>query len=258
MKVYLVKGMIFPVVRYECENWIKKRKRAEHQGIDAFKLWCWRRFLRAPWLARRSNWSILKELNPEYLLKGLMLKIKLQYLGHLRRANSLEKTLMLEKIEGKRRRGWQEMRWLDSITTQWTWTCTISRRQWWTGKPGMLQSMGSQRVGYNLATKQQQNCLRYTQHRQIGSRIALFITLLYSLSTKMAISFGIQIYLRTIRLSFFIEKHGFASTTSRSSFGLWIILCKYAINNAEIKVHAEYDTKAQATNAKMTSGPTLN
>ena len=115
MKVYLVKGMIFPVVMYECENWIKKRKRAEHQGIDAFKLSCWRRLLRVPWLARRSNWSLLKELNPEHLLTGLMLKIKLQYLGHLR-ASSLEKTLMLGKIEGKRRLMWQKMRWLDSIT----------------------------------------------------------------------------------------------------------------------------------------------
>ena len=107
-KVRLVKVMVFPVVMYGCESWIKKM-------ADAFKLWCWRRLLRVSWTARRSNQSILKEINPEYSLEGLMLK--LQYFGHLiQRADSLQKTLMLGKIEGKRRRGWQRMRWLDSIT----------------------------------------------------------------------------------------------------------------------------------------------
>ena len=106
--------MIFPVVTYECENWTIKK--AEHQRIDAFELWCWRRLLRVPWSERRSNQSILKEINPEYSLEGLMLKLKLQYFDHLiQRADSLEKTLMLGKIEG-RRRGWQRIRWLDSIT----------------------------------------------------------------------------------------------------------------------------------------------
>ena len=103
-KVRLVKVMVFPVVRYGCESWTLKK--AEHQRIDAFELWCWRRLLRVPWTARRSNQSILKEISPEYSLEGLMLKLKLQYLGHLMgRTDSLEKTLMLGKIEGRRRRG---------------------------------------------------------------------------------------------------------------------------------------------------------
>ena len=114
-KFRLVKAMIFPVVRYEYERWTIKK--AEHQRIDSFELWCWKRLLRVPWTARRSNQSILKEINPEYSLEGLMLKLKLQYFGHvMRRADSLEKTLMLGKIEGRRRRGRQRMRWLDGIT----------------------------------------------------------------------------------------------------------------------------------------------
>ena len=114
-KVRLVKAMVFPVVVYGCESWTIKK--AEHQSIDAFELWSWRRLLRVPWTARRSNHWILKEISPEYSLEGLMLKLKLQYFGHLMwRANSLEKTLMLGKIEGRRRKGWQRMRWLDGIT----------------------------------------------------------------------------------------------------------------------------------------------
>ena len=114
-KVRLVKAMIFPVVMYGCESWTIKK--AEHQRIDAFELWCWKRFLRVPWTARRSNQSILKEISPECSLKGLMLKLKLQYYGHLMgRADSFEKILMLGKIEGRRRRGRQRMRWLDGIT----------------------------------------------------------------------------------------------------------------------------------------------
>ena len=114
-KVRLVKAMVFPVVMYRCESWTIKK--AEHQRIDAFELWCWRRLLRVPWTARRSNQSILKEISPERSLEGLMLKLKLQYFGHLMwRADSFEKTLMLGKIEGRRRRGWQRMRWLDGIT----------------------------------------------------------------------------------------------------------------------------------------------
>ena len=114
-KVHLVKAMVFPVVMYGCESWTVKK--AEHQRIDAFELWCWRRFLRVPWTARRSNQSILKEISPGCSLEGLMLKLKLQYCGHLmQRANSFEKTMMLVKIEGRRRRGRQRMRWLDGIT----------------------------------------------------------------------------------------------------------------------------------------------
>ena len=114
-KVCLVKAMVFPVVMYGCESWTIKK--AENQRIDAFELWCWRRLLRVPWTARKSNQSILKEISPECSLEGLMLKLKLQYFSYLmRRANSLEKTLMLGKIEGGRGRGWQRMRWLDGIT----------------------------------------------------------------------------------------------------------------------------------------------
>ena len=114
-KVHLVKAVVFPVVMYGCESWTVKK--VERRRIDAFELWCWRRLLRVPWTAGRSNQSILKEISPGYSLKGLMLKLKLQYFGHLmRRADSFEKTLMLGKIEGRRRRGRQRMRWLDGIT----------------------------------------------------------------------------------------------------------------------------------------------
>ena len=114
-KVHLVKATVFPVVMYGYESWTIKK--AEHQTIDAFELWCWRRFLEVPWTTRRSNQSILKEINPHHSLEGLMLKLKLQYFGHLmQRTDSLVKTLMLGKIEGRRRRGRERMRWLDGIT----------------------------------------------------------------------------------------------------------------------------------------------
>ena len=114
-KVRLVKAMVFPVVMYGCESWTVKK--AEHQRIDAYEMWCWRRLLRVPWTARRSNLFILKEINPGCSLEELMLKLKLQYFGHLmRRVDSLEKTLMLGGIGGRRRRGQQSMRWLDGIT----------------------------------------------------------------------------------------------------------------------------------------------
>ena len=113
-KVHIVKAIVFPVVMYRCESWtIKKTK---HQRIDVFALWFWRRLVRVPWIVRRSNQSILKEINPEYSLEGLILKLKLQYFGHLmQRADSLKKTLLLEKIEGRRRRGQQKVRWFDGI-----------------------------------------------------------------------------------------------------------------------------------------------
>ena len=114
-KICLVKAVVFPVVMYGCESWTIKQ--AECWRIDAFELWCWRKLLRVPWTARRSNESILKEISPEYSLEGLMLKLKLQYFGHLmQRTDSLKKTLMLGKTDGRRRRGWQRMRWLDGIT----------------------------------------------------------------------------------------------------------------------------------------------
>ena len=123
--VYIVKAMLFPVIMYGCESWTINK--AEQQRIDVFELWCWRRLLRVPWTARRSNLSILKEISPEYSLEGLMLK--LQYCGHLMwKTDSSEKTLMLAKIEGGRRRGRQRMRWLESIPTQWTLIWANSRR----------------------------------------------------------------------------------------------------------------------------------
>ena len=135
--------MIFPVVKYGCESWTIKK--AEHWRIDAFELWCWRRLLRVPWTARRSNQCILKEMSSEYSLEGLMLKLKLQYFGHLMwRTDSLEKTLMLWRIEGGRSRGRQRIRWLDGITDSWwTWILVSSRSWWCTGRPSVLQSMGS-------------------------------------------------------------------------------------------------------------------
>ena len=137
--------MVFPVVMYGCEGWTIMK--TECQRIDAFELWCWRRLLRVPWTARRSNQSILKEISHEYSLEGLMLKLKFQHFGHLmRRTDSLEKALMLERLkaggEGDNR-GWDC--WMASSTWMWVWAC--SRGWWWMGKPGVSQSMVSQRVG---------------------------------------------------------------------------------------------------------------
>ena len=151
-KVRLVKAMVFPVVMYGWKSWT--RKKSERQRIDAFKLWYWRRLLRALWTIRRCNQSILKEIRPECSLEELMLKLKLQYFGHLmQRTHSLEKTIILGKIEGRRRKGWQRMRWLDGITDSVTWVWVNSGSWWWTGRPGVLQSMGLQRVRHNWATE---------------------------------------------------------------------------------------------------------
>ena len=148
----LVKAMVFPTVMYWCESWTIKK--AECRRIDAFELWCWRRLLRVPWIARRSNQSIQNETSPECSLEGLMLKLKLQYFGHLMgRADSFEKTLMQGKIECERRRGRQRMRWLDGITDLMNMNLSNSGSWWWTGKSGVLQSMGSQKVGHNWTTE---------------------------------------------------------------------------------------------------------
>ena len=140
---------------YGCESCTIPK--AECRRIGAFELWCWRRLLRVPWTARRSNQAILKEISPEYSVEGLMWKLKLQYFGHLmRRADSLEKTLMLGKIEGRRKRGQQRMRWFHGIADSVTWVWASSRSWLRTRKPGVLQSMGSQRVAHEWATEQQQ------------------------------------------------------------------------------------------------------
>ena len=168
-KVHLVKAMGFPVVMNGCESWTMKK--AEHQRIDPFELWCWRRLLRVPWTARRSNQSILKEISPGCSLEGLMLKLKLQYFGHLmQRADSFKRLWCWERLRARGEgddRGWDG--WMAS-PTQWTWVWVNSGIWWWTGRPGVLQSMGLQRVVHDCATE-----LNWTELQYRASWVVLVV-----------------------------------------------------------------------------------
>ena len=178
-KVHLVKAMVFPVVMYGYESWTIKK--AERQRIDAFELWCWRRLLRIPWTARRSNQSMLKEISPEYSLEGLMLKLKLQYFGHQCEELTHWKRLWCWgrlKVGGEGDdKGWDG--WMAS-PTQWTWVWVSSRSWWWTGKPGVLQYMGSQRVGLDWTTELS-HFLAKNPQREENQKLLLAVSLYSSL-----------------------------------------------------------------------------
>ena len=191
--------MVFPVVMYGCESWAIKK--AECRRIDAFEVWCWRRLLRVTWTARRSNQSILKEINPGCSLEGMMLKLKLQYFGHLMwRVDSLEKTLMLGGIGGRRSRddrGWDG--WMASLT-RWMWIWVKSGSWWWTGRPGLLWFMGSQKAGHNWETELNWNELQI--YRETMETVRDFIFLGYKITAYGECSCKIKTHLLLGRKSY--------------------------------------------------------
>ena len=196
-KVHPVKAMVFPLVMYGCESWTLKK--AECQRIDVFELWCWKRLLRVPWTARRSNQSILKEISPEYSLEGLMLKLKLQYFDHLmQRTDSFKNTLMLGKIEAGREGDDRGLDcWMASLT-QWTWVWVNSRSWWWTGRRGVLQSMGLQRVGHNWLNWTELNWkYMWEAYKNLGVKINLWYPIVRHKKTNFSLLSELNLGLRT-------------------------------------------------------------
>ena len=221
--------MVFPVVMYGCDSWTIKN--AERRRIDAFQLWCWRRLLTVPWIARTSSQSILQEISPEYSLEGLMLKLKLQYFGHLMwRADSLEKTWGWEKFqagsEGDSRGG---DGWMAS-PTQWTWVWASSRNWWWTGKPGVLHSMGSQRVRHGWVTEQ--NWHIHIYKRAFTHMCACVCT--YTKKLLYPLFFFTQIYYKRCSTHWFISPNNlswWSLFNSRVRLSSFILIAKqYSIH----------------------------